>query len=537
MKNFSTLGLMVDCSRNAVMKPDGVKEFIDVTANMGFNALLLYTEDTYEVENEPYFGYFRGKYGIEELKALDAYAKTKGVELIPCIQTLAHLNAIFHWSAYNGVKDWDDILMIGNERTYELIDNIFASLRKAFTTTRINIGMDEAYMVGLGRYRQANGERDRFTIMLEHLNRVCEIAKKHGFTSVMLWNDMFNNLRKNSTIPTEEIKKLIPEMAQLVYWDYYRQDENEYLWRIKENKEICENIGFAGGAWTWHGITPLNAFSIGATKAAFSACAKENVRDAYITLWGDDGGECSRFAVLPSLAWSAALGENENATLDDVRELFARATGESYDDFMLLDLPNQIGCDSTIHINNPAKYLVLADPFMGFTDFSVDDTYAPHYAKTAKILGEAKARSKKYGYLFATQEALCDLLSVKADLGKRTRAAYKNGDKAALKELAEKDYPLTVQKLTTYADVFYAQWMKENKPHGFDVQDLRFGGLKERLARCSARLLQYVNGEVESIPELEEEILPFFRGEEGKAGILSGWADNATVNVVSHPHH
>ena len=52
-----TLGVMLDCSRNAVMKPEKVMEFAELIAGMGYNTLMLYTEDTYELEGEPYFGY------------------------------------------------------------------------------------------------------------------------------------------------------------------------------------------------------------------------------------------------------------------------------------------------------------------------------------------------------------------------------------------------------------------------------------------------------------------------------------------------
>ena len=74
---------MLDCSRNAVMKVCEVKRFIDYIAQMGYNALELYTEDTFEVIDEPFFGYLRGRYSIAELREIDAYAQTKNVELIP----------------------------------------------------------------------------------------------------------------------------------------------------------------------------------------------------------------------------------------------------------------------------------------------------------------------------------------------------------------------------------------------------------------------------------------------------------------------
>ena len=107
MKNYERrwFGTMLDCSRNAVMTVDSVKKWIDMTADLGYNMLMLYTEDTYEVKNQPYFGYMRGRYSIAEMKEINAYCASKGMELIPNIQTLAHLNAITRWPAYVPIID------------------------------------------------------------------------------------------------------------------------------------------------------------------------------------------------------------------------------------------------------------------------------------------------------------------------------------------------------------------------------------------------------------------------------------------------
>ena len=91
---FRTFGTMLDCSRNAVPNLHTLKKWVDLTASLGYNTLLLYTEDTYEVPDEPYFGYMRGRYTQAELRELDAYAKERGMTIMPCIQTLAHLYAI-----------------------------------------------------------------------------------------------------------------------------------------------------------------------------------------------------------------------------------------------------------------------------------------------------------------------------------------------------------------------------------------------------------------------------------------------------------
>ena len=96
---FETLGVMFDVSRNAVLKLETLRFFFRKMALLGFHLGMMYTEDTYEVKEYPYFGYLRGRYSQEELRGLDDYADKLGIELCPCIQTLGHLNRVLHWPA------------------------------------------------------------------------------------------------------------------------------------------------------------------------------------------------------------------------------------------------------------------------------------------------------------------------------------------------------------------------------------------------------------------------------------------------------
>lgn len=535
MKNFDELGIMIDCSRNGVMKPEAVRDYIRIMAKMGYTYLMLYTEDTYEVEGEPYFGYLRGRYTCEEMRELDEYAAEQGIELIPCVQALAHLNSIMRWEEYaSQARDFDNILLIGAERTYTLLANMFKTLRKCFRTKRIHLGMDEAYMVGLGKYRELHGIRNRFEILTEHLNRVCELAAKEGFEP-MIWNDMFYHLSRESGM-VESAKAMIPKDVTLVYWDYYRSTEAEYAKFMHENKQLCDNLIFAGGAWCWHGFAPHNKFSIHATREAFAACVKEGVRSAFITLWGDDGAEGSRYSVLPTMAWAACLAQNENATEEDVKALFRDAVGDEYDDYMLLDIPNRISAGSGDRCENPSKYLLYNDPLAGFLDYTVPAGVAAACAESAARLAEAGQRVKHYPEVFRTLSALCSVLEIKADLGVRTQDAYLKGDREAVLRLAQNDYPEAIRRVETFSDLFYDQWMAENKPYGFDVQDIRLGGLKERLRRAANRLVEWAEGKVGSIPELEEERLPVQRAKaKGESIGFNVWAQASTVCRLSHP--
>ncbi len=193
MENYDMFTLMLDCSRNGVMNIPSLRKMILLLEKMGYDSLMLYTEDTYEVRDEPYFGYLRGRYSEAELKDLCAFGQEHHVEIIPCIQTLAHLNCIFKHEPYAKDLDVDDILLVDEPRTYVLIENMFASLERCFITRKVHIGMDEAHMLGLGKFKDIHGFENRVDIFLRHLKKVYEIAKRHGFEA-MMWSDMFFRL-------------------------------------------------------------------------------------------------------------------------------------------------------------------------------------------------------------------------------------------------------------------------------------------------------------------------------------------------------
>ena len=79
--NFRRFGTMIDCSRNAVMNLPTLKKWIDIVSSIGYTTLLLYIEDTYEVDDNPYFGYKRGRYTKSELAEIDKYAKKRSLSM------------------------------------------------------------------------------------------------------------------------------------------------------------------------------------------------------------------------------------------------------------------------------------------------------------------------------------------------------------------------------------------------------------------------------------------------------------------------
>ena len=498
---FNKLGVMVDCSRNAVMTPDALKKFISIIAKMGYNQVQLYTEDTYELNGEPYFGYLRGRYSKAELKELDDFSYNLGVELVPNIQTLAHMNAFVRWR--RDLVDTGDILLVGEEKVYDLIDRMFQTMRECFRTDSIHIGMDEAHMLGRGKYYDLHGPENRFDVLCNHLQKVCALAEKYSYKP-MMWCDMFYSLASGNK-PREEIdsvKKLIPENVTLVYWDYYSTNRDRYNQMIKGYSQLSDKLAFAGGVSRWYGFAPHNGYSLKHIKASLSACIDRGIKDVFLTMWGDDGGECSSFAVLPALCYCACFAQGITK-ISQVREKFAEWTGLRFDDFMLLDLPNNI--EKSDSVICPSKYLLYGDCFMSlFQNLEAAET-AKTYATYTRKLRNAARRNGEYAYLFETMASLCHVLELKQDICTRSRQAYANRE---LLDGVISDYKKMIKRTEIFYRAFRNQWYGENKPHGFDIQDSRLGGLLQRMRSCMERLEDFRDGKIASIPELEEPILP-----------------------------
>lgn len=518
--SIKDLAYMIDCSRNAVVKVETIQAWIRQLAVLGYQTLMLYLEDVYEVNDEPYFGYLRGRYSKEELKAIVAYADIFGIEVVPCIQTLAHYNQLVRWYEHLNVFDIGDVLFVGSTRANLLLDHIFSTLRECFSTHRINVGMDEAYLLGRGKYLDEHGLVDRFKIMKTQLDVVDSLCQKYGFKP-MMWSDMFFKLANDNYYGAKaplppSVTELVKDRFDLVYWDYYHVDIEHYRTMINIHQALQTNIYFAAGAWKWSGFTPDNRYSLRTMSASMQVAKEKKIPLYIVTGWADNGAEASLFSVLPSLVYASLLRDNNTQSSFQSNVIMKALTGGlDFDDFMKIDSGNRgFIHDEMDYTNTTNRSLLYNDPLLGVMD-SLATFIRPSFYEEASIeLTKNKYHQNRYGYIFSTQLALLKLLHHKADFGLRLRKAYQEKQTTKLIELKD-ECLVMVDLLDVFMVAFKKQWHLENKPHGFDVQDLRLGGLKQRLLSTQQKLIDYLNGSINRIEELDEPILDYMcRGKE-----------------------
>ena len=527
-RKFRNLGIMIDCARNGVPRVSSLKRIIAGLALSGYTYLGLYLEDCFEVEGEPFFGYMRGRYSKSEIKEIVDFAGIFGIEVVPYIQTLAHLGRLFnHWDAYfTQVRDTNDILLMDEPRTYVLIENMVKAAADGFGKGRINIGLDEAFMMTYGKYRQLHGNQDVCDVFSRHVQKVCEICEKYGMKPEA-WSDMFLNYK-------EKVK--VPENLMLRAWEYSSEDATFYTEMMQNCEKMADKVAFSGAVHKFYGYTPMNEYSVPIYCAALKG-VEGKTEDFCLTLWGDDGSECSVNAVWYAMLDLANRVHNDVLKPQELDGLARCITGYTMEELLAMDLPNKVFDGRMKRPVNVSKYMLFSDLFMGIADKPDDIIYTKYFKEHKKVLKQLAKREAPCAYIYDTLACICDVLEVKNDLRLKIRRAYENHNTEELSHLAEYELPSVIKKLKKLCKLVEKQWLNDYKPFGIEVQIYRLHGLVARVKYIKQTLERYAAEEINKIEELEEADLtpaPMELDEHNGASFFNSFEQNVTYCNFSH---
>ncbi|KAJ2959484.1 hypothetical protein NQZ79_g5082 [Umbelopsis isabellina] len=531
--NFSERAQLDTRGRNGVLKPEGVYFMLRSMALMGLNMLQLYTEDTYEVENEPFFGYLRGKYTAKELSAIDDYAYDLDIEVIPCIQTLGHLGQVLQWPQYAHLRDNFEVLLADYEPTYEFIEKLINAATAPFRSKRIHLGMDEAHGVGEGRYRQLFGFKEGTRIFTDHLQRVNEICERLA-VQPMIWSDMLfclaiknNSLQgyydtDNNPANSAEIRESMPANMELIFWDYYHTNADLYVEKLQHHRDLgCQQPWMATGIWTWSRFWTALPFTFDSVRAS-TITAKDQqtgVRNGFITVWGDDGNECDMYSCLPALLYYAqhCYTDQEEVDVALLKRCFEGICGADFDDWTnasKIDI-TPTGSHLTTRSNfaaNTSKWLLWEDPMTSFLSPQyAGENLEEHYDAIANELQLAIEKyDKPFNYRLELPARVARVLSLKCHLRERLQIAYRSGYHEDLLALVDGRVEQLVQEVESLWKYHRRMWMNMYKPFGWEIIDMRYGALRARIDTMKMRLQDYLDsvkrGEEATIPELDIDL-------------------------------
>jgi hypothetical protein len=503
--------VMLDASRNALLNRNAVREWLKRLALAGINGFMFYTEETYEIEGEPLFGYMRGRYTAAEIREFDDLAWSLGIEMIPCIQTIAHLQRILQYDAYVDLKDTTSVMLAGETKTEEFVETMLRAATAPYRSKRIHIGMDEAWDLGRGSYLNRNGYVEPFEIIVKHLGKVLEIARRLDLKP-MMWSDMFFRALSEkhayydlSVEITPEIAEQIPDDVQLVYWDYYHLRQADYNGMIDKHLEMGQVPIVAPGIHAWNRFWPAYGHSEETMRNCLQSCFEKGVREVIMTVWGDDGTECDFFAALPLLQYASDIIFTGKAQ-PEYTELTAKGSlGIDYKAWKKAGQMDRLPfLEDGVGYPNLAKILLWEDPLYGLWQPQLDGhRLNEYYASLATELNEAAENKGDQRLRFPG--LLAEVLALKADLPSILREAYLAGDRPVLEDVMQRQLPAVIAGIRHLQRFHRELWLKNYKPFGWEVLERRYGGVLATCENLEFRLGNYLAGRVEKLEELDAE--------------------------------
>ena len=531
--------IMLDASRNAVLNEKAVGEWFRFMALAGINGFMFYTEDTYEVPGEKMFGYMRGKLMIKELQKYDELGAKFGIELVPCIQALAHMQRILQYDCYGSIKDTTSVMLCESDETLKFIEKIIKAAVKPFRSKRIHIGMDEAWDLGRGNYLTKHGNVPPFEIMTKHLNSVMEILRKLKLRP-MMWSDMFfRALSKNhgyydtSIVITDEMKKQIPQDVDLVYWDYYHTKVSDYNDMIDKHLEMGSTPMLAPGLQSWNRFWAGYEHGENTVSAGLKSCFEKGVKELIITIWGDDGTECDFVSTFPLLQYTSDMVFTGKADRKYSTVNLKGSAGIDYNDWLIAGTMDNAPFLKNKNQPTLAKSLFWEDPLLGLWQPQLDGNKVnPHFKKVAAAL--KKVLRKKGNERLKMPYLLTDILADKADLPMIIHEAYHKNNKKKLKEIASKTIPMLIAKIRKLDACHRDVWLANNKPFGWEVLGRRYGGLIDMMEYAKFRIDAYLAGDVFIIEELEEKKEKMVKTEKNVFPGTGSWRVSSTGQYFHH---
>lgn len=252
MKKLDLIILQIDLARQKETV-DFVKSYIDFAKDNGYNAVLMYLEAAVKVECTPFFNDDE-TYTPGEIREIVAYGNEKGIDIIPALEDLAHVENFLRHPQLAFISECQDAQVDGraivsglghcacpsNPAGMAFLDTYYRQVMELFTSRYVHVGMDEPFDFAVcprcaERIRNGETKQDIFYL---HLMRVYDLVKSFGRT-MMMWDDFFEYL---------DVVERLPRDVILCNWNYgFISDEPQGHWINRKTKDwfrYYDKLGF-----------------------------------------------------------------------------------------------------------------------------------------------------------------------------------------------------------------------------------------------------------------------------------------------------
>lgn len=312
--DFENRAFMLDISRDRVPKMETLKKLVDLLSELKYNQLQLYMEHTFAYEAHEIVWKDYSPLTHEEVLELDEYCKEHFIELVPNQNCFGHLEKwlshdeyrhlaecpegfVFPWGTPSGPFSLSPAV----PETLKFVESLLDELLPHFSSSKVNVGADETFDLGLGRSRELCERLGKGKVYLSFLLDLYRIVEKHGRT-MMFWGDIIKNY--------PELIEELPRDVIALLWGYEEDHPYESECELFANKGISFYV--CPGTSSWNSFVGRIDNALGNIKNAILNGERFGASGFLLTDWGDNGHpQHLPVSILP-IVYAAAFGWNSS---------------------------------------------------------------------------------------------------------------------------------------------------------------------------------------------------------------------------------
>ncbi len=323
--DLAVRGVMIDVSRDRVPTMQALRALIDRVASWKVNQLQLYLEHTFAYAGHEDVWSHASPFTADQIREIDAFCQARHVELVANQNCLGHAERWLRHPRYRplalspdgfdimGLRRGPTTLDPANPAAFQFVESLLNELLPCFTSTRVNIGMDEPWEL----------PAERIHDYVAWMQRLCELPILRD-REVIVWGDILAH--------HPGALGGLPDNVVVAEWGYEADhpfgDRTATLAAAGRRHWVCP------GTSSWQSLLGRITNMRTNTLEAATAAAANGACGLLMTEWGDWGHHQPASVSLPGFAYGAAMSwcaaTNSAIDLAEVTDPAAVALGEVY---------------------------------------------------------------------------------------------------------------------------------------------------------------------------------------------------------------
>ncbi len=363
-------GIMLDIGRNKIPSMETMYSLLDMLSSMRINHVQFYMEG-YCYQYKKYSYLFSSDTPVtgEEFRALDAYAKSRFIDLVPNQNVLGHMEQWLATPQFNPLAECEDGFIFKNlfwrppmtldandPESLAFVTEILDELLENFTSPLLNVNMDEPFELGQGKNKETVQKSGKAALYLDYARKINDYCKSKN-RRMMMWGDQ--------VLENPDSVEALPKDIILLDWIYEGDAHFETHARLMQRTGL--DYCLCPGTSSWGSITGRTDNMRKNIIDAADCAIRYGGKGIITTDWGDLGHwqyiSCSypAFSLTGLYGWSGSGADEGSALLYCNKYLYKDASDTAYQ--TACDLGNYYHYEHAPLYNTTLSFAVMSSKY------------------------------------------------------------------------------------------------------------------------------------------------------------------------------